>query len=599
MTSKLPTVRIHYSLSVLLFTVLATGVAAKPGDSERFNAWLDATWEETLVRAPLLATSIGDPRYNDRIVNTTTAAWRADNRRFIERQLKELARFDRNTLVGQDRLSYDILKRDLNEQLEGERFPDWMQPLNQSYGLPSFLAQMGAGGSIQPFNTTKDYDDWHRRLSGVPPILDGMLANMRIGLARGVTQPKPAMEKVLPQLAALAVSDPEQSVFWGPIKNLPAAMSAADRERLTGVYRALIRDRVIPAYRRMHDFVRDEYIPKARESTAWSALPDGKAWYAYYVRRSTTTGLAPDAIHALGRREVQRIVGEMNAVRREVKFDGDLKAFFNHLQDDARYYYAKPEDLVAGYRELQKRINAVLPKLFDIAPKADYEVREVEAFRAEGAAGASYLSASADGARPGVFYINTFNLKAQPIFGMETLSLHEASPGHHFQNSIAQEVESLPKFRRFSTFYVAYSEGWALYAESIGKELGLFTDPYQWYGRLSDEQLRAMRLVVDTGLHHKGWSRQQAIDYMLANSSMAESDVISEVERYIVNPGQALGYKIGQLEISKLRREAELVLGPKFDVRKFHRVVLTDGELPMSVLATKVREWVRTEKAQR
>ncbi|HVE89363.1 MAG TPA: DUF885 domain-containing protein [Burkholderiaceae bacterium] len=591
--------RIRHSLSALLFSVLAASAAAKPGDSERFNAWLDATWEETLVRTPLLATSIGDPRYNDRIVNTTTAAWRADNRRFIERQLKELARFDRNALAGQDRLSYDILKRDLKELLKGERFPDWMQPLNQSYGLPSFLAQMGAGGSIQPFSTTKDYDDWYRRLSGVPPILDGMLANMRTGVARGVTQPRPAMEKVLPQLAALAVSDPQQSVFWGPIKTFPAAVSAADRERLTASYRALIKDRVIPAYGRMHDFVRDEYIPKARKSTAWSVLPDGKAWYAYYVQRSTTTDLAPDVIHTLGRREVQRIVGEMNAVRREVKFEGDLKAFFNHLQNDPRYYYTKPEDLVAGYRDLQKKINAVLPKLFDIAPRADYEVREVEAFRAESAAGASYLPASADGARPGVFYINTFNLKAQPIFGMETLSLHEASPGHHFQTSIAQEVESLPKFRRFGTFYVAYSEGWALYAESIGKELGLFTDPYQWYGRLSDEQLRAMRLVVDTGLHHKGWSRQQAIDYMLANSSMAESDVISEVERYIVNPGQALGYKIGQLEISKLRREAEAALGSKFDVKKFHRVVLTDGELPMSVLAAKVREWVRTVKAQR
>ena len=288
----------------------------------------------------------------------------------------------------------------------------------------------------------------------------------------------------------------------------------------------------------------------------------------------------------------------MNAVRREVKFDGDLKSFFKHLQDDPRYYYTQPSELISGYRDLQKKINALLPKMFDIAPKADYEVREVEAFRAEGAAGASYLQASADGSRPGIFYINTFNLKAQPTFGMETLSLHEASPGHHFQGSIAQEIESLPKFRRFDTYYVAYSEGWALYAESIGKELGLFTDPYQWYGRLSDEQLRAMRLVVDTGLHHKGWSRQQAIDYMLANSSMAESDVVSEVERYIVSPGQALGYKIGQLEISRLRRQAEVALGPRFDVKKFHRVVLTDGALPMSVLATKVREWVAAEQAQ-
>jgi uncharacterized protein (DUF885 family) len=309
--------------------------------------------------------------------------------------------------------------------------------------------------------------------------------------------------------------------------------------------------------------------------------------------------MTPDAIHALGQEEVARILGEMDAVRREVKFQGDLKAFFQHLKDDPSYYYSRPEEIIAGYLDLQKKINGRLPKLFDIAPKADYEVRAVEPFRARSAAAASYWPPSADGLRPGIFYVNTFDLKAQPTYRMEALSLHEASPGHHFQNSIAQEMTSLPKFRRFGSFYVAYSEGWGLYAESLGKELGLYTDPYQWYGYLSAEQLRAMRLVVDTGLHHKGWTRQQAIDYMLANSSLAESDVISEVERYIANPGQALGYKIGQLEISRLRREAEAALGSKFDVKKFHRLVLTSGQLPMDVLAIQVREWIAAEKAQR
>lgn len=587
----------HLLVALVMISTIAAP-SAKPSEGQRFNAWLDTTWEETLVRNPILATSIGDARYNDRIIDTTTAAWRAENRRFIERQLKELEGFDRNALVGQDRLSYDILKRDLRESLEAERFPDWMQPLNQWASLPNFLGEMGSGSSIQPFHTTKDYNDWYQRLSGTPQILDGMVANMRKGLAKGVTQPKPVMEKVLTQLAALSVGDPEQSVFWTPLKNFPDAVPGADRERLALAYRVLIKERVAPAYQRMHDFVRDEYIPKARATTGWSALPDGKAWYAYYVRLSTTTDLSPDVIHALGKQEVARIAREMEAVRREVKFEGDLKAFFQHLQNDPRYYYTKPQDLLDGYGELQKKINTLLPRLFDIAPKADYRVREVEAFRAASAAGASYLPPSADGSRPGVFYINTFNLKAQPIFGMETLSLHEASPGHHFQISIAQEIESLPKFRRFGTFYVAYVEGWALYAESIGKELGLFTDPYQWYGRLSDEQLRAMRLVVDTGLHHKGWTRQQAIDYMLTNSSMAETDVISEVERYIAIPGQALGYKIGQLEISRLRRQAEAAFGPKFDVKKFHRLVLTSGQLPMSVLAIKVREWVAAEKTR-
>jgi uncharacterized protein (DUF885 family) len=294
---------------------------------------------------------------------------------------------------------------------------------------------------------------------------------------------------------------------------------------------------------------------------------------------------------------VARILAEMNAVREQVGFEGDLKAFFEHLQTDDRFYFKTEDEALQAYRDVQQKINPLLPKLFDIFPKADYEVRPVEAFRAESHAGASYQSPTPDGSRPGVFYLNTFNLKAQPNFLVETLSIHEASPGHHFQISIQQEVESLPAFRRFGG-YTAYAEGWALYAESLGKELGLFTDPYQWYGRLSDEQLRAMRLVVDTGLHYYGWSRQQAIDYMLANSSMAESDVVAEVERYIVIPGQALAYKVGQRVIRELRTEAEAELGDRFDVRAFHRQVLVDGALPMGVLQTKIREWIAAEKAK-
>jgi len=585
-------------IASLLIAAASTTTFAAATESERFNAWLDAGWEETLQREPFLATSIGDRRYNDRIVDTTTPAWRAENRRYIEQRLRALKRFKRAALPHADQLSYDILKLDLESALQDERFPDWMQPLNQFGSLPSSLAQMGSGNSIQPFNTLKDYEDWYQRLAGSVALLDGSIGNLRIGMAKGVTPPRPVMEKVLPQLAALIVKDPEQSLFWAPMKNFPDSIASADRERLSVQFRRLIGEQITPAFQRLHDFVRDDYIPKSRTSTAWSALPDGRAWYAQLVKERTTTDLTPDAIHELGLREVKRILGEMDSVRREVKFNGTLQAFFQHLQDDPRYYYSKPEDLLAGYRDLQKRINTLLPKLFDVAPKADYEVREVESFRAQSAAGASYQGPSADGSRPGVFYVNTFNLKAQPIFGMETLSLHEASPGHHFQISIAQEISGLPKFRRFGTFYVAYVEGWALYAESIGKELGLFTDPYQWYGRLCDEQLRAMRLVVDTGLHSKGWTREQAVRYMLDNSSMAESDVRAEVDRYIVMPAQALGYKIGQLEISELRREAQAKLGPRFDVKAFHGIVLNNGPLPMQVLRRQVMEWVAAQSAR-
>ncbi|MFN3861571.1 MAG: DUF885 domain-containing protein [Roseateles sp.] len=590
--------RRRHALS-LLATSLALSLPslAASTESQRFHQWLDAQWELTLQRQPILATSLGDPRYNDRLVDTTTAAYRAQARRELQAQLKALAGFDKAKLDPKDRVSYSMLKLDLEQELAGQRFPEWMQPISQIGGLPSLLAQMGTGQSIQPLRTTKDYDDWLKRLALAVPVLDGTIANMRQGLKAGVTQPRAVMEKVLPQLSSLAVTDPEQSLFWGPIRNFPDAVPATDRDRITAAMRELLSTKVLPAYARLLAFVRDDYLPKARTSTAWSALPDGKAWYAHRVRQSTTLALSPDEIHAIGLKEVARILGEMEDVRRQVGFQGDLKAFFRHLNEDPRYYFTKPEDLLNGYRELQKKINALTPKLFDIQPQADYEVREVEAFRAQSAAGASYQEPAADGSRPGVFYVNTFNLKAQPIFGMETLSLHEASPGHHFQIAIAQEDKDLPKFRRFGSHYTAYVEGWALYAESLGKELGLFTDPYQWYGRLADEQLRAMRLVVDTGLHHKGWTREQAIQYMLDNSSMAESDVVAEVERYIVWPGQALGYKIGQLEITKLRAEAEQALGDKFDIKGFHRVVLTAGQVPLPVLRELVMAWVKQRRS--
>ena len=579
------------------FVVLAAPQAPAASEAERFNAWLEASWEEQLKFDPITATAIGDERYNGELPDFTTAEYRTAAEQMNDKWLWELRRFDRKQLEGQDRLSYDILKSDLEQSKRGNRFPGWMQPINQFGSMPSFLAQMGQGSSIQPFRNTKDYDDWLKRLSMLPRIFDGTIANMRTGLKEGVTQPKPIMEKVLPQLAALVKATPEESIFWGPITNFPEAVPAADRERLIAAYRTAIAKDVLPAYQRLHDFIRDEYLPKCRSTTAWSALPDGKAWYAHRVRGSTTTDLKPDAIHELGLKEVARIRSEMEQVRSQVGFEGDLHAFFKHLQTAPEFFFAKSDDVLSAYREQQTRINALLPKLFDVFPKADYEVREVEAFRAESASGASYQSGTPDGSRPGVFYVNTFNLKAQPKWGTETLSLHEASPGHHFQITIAQEIETLPKFRRYNG-YVAYDEGWALYAESIGKELGLFTDPYQWFGRLNDEQLRAMRLVVDTGLHSRGWTRQQAIDYMTDNSALADTDIVSEVERYIVIPGQALGYKIGQLQIRKLREEAEQALGDKFDIKAFHRQVLIDGALPMDVLTTKVREWIKAEKAK-
>jgi uncharacterized protein (DUF885 family) len=578
--------------------ILALAMITTPAVADDvFRAVLDRYFEESLKRSPILATAIGDERYNDQLPNSLAEPFRREQAAFDRRFLEELRHFDRAQLQGQDRLSYDVLKNDLEDDLAGLRFPAWLAPINQFDSAPALFAQLGSGQSIKPFRNPKDYDDFLKRLDAAAVLLDQAIANMREGVAKGVTQPKVVMVKALAQLDSLVVDASEKSVFWGPIAEFPAGVPEAERGRLREAYRARIRDVVTPAYRRLRDFVRDTYLPACRTSVGLSALPDGAAWYAYLVLNQTTTDLTPAQIHEIGLKEVARIRGEMEGVRQQVGFKGDLKAFFKHLEQGDEFYFTNADALLQGYRELQKKINALVPKEFDVFPKADYEVRPVEAFRAESAAGGSYQSGTPDGARPGVFYVNTWNLKAQPKFGMETLSLHEASPGHHFQVSLAQEIQDLPAFRRYGG-YTAYVEGWALYAESIGKELGLFTDPYQWYGRLADEMLRAMRLVVDTGLHSKGWTREEAIQYMLDNSSMAESDVVAEVERYIVIPGQALGYKIGQLAITDLRREAETELGKGFDAKAFHRVVLTNGALPISVLRTRVREWVAETKAR-
>jgi len=574
----------------------AAAVAPAADAGQQLHALFERYFEDMLRLNPVMATYIGDHRYDDQLPNSIGPAHRAEAKALNARYLADVKAIDPAQLSPADRISYDIFVRERERERAAERFPSHLLPINQAGSLITFMPSLGSGKNAQPFDTVEDYERWLRRLDGMVVWMDQAIANMREGIAKGVVQPRPVMEKVLPQLEAMIVAKPEDSQFFAPVKSFPDAIGAADRERLTAAYVAAIRDKVIPAYARLRDFVRDEYLPQTRRTVAWSALPDGEAWYAFYAQEHTTTKMTADEIHELGLSEVKRILALMEQVRQAVGFEGDLEAFFTYLETDPQFYFTKGEDLVQGYRELKVRIDAALPKVFSVFPKADYEVREVEAFRAQSAAGAYYQQPSADGSRPGIFYVNTFNLKAQPKFGMETLSLHEASPGHHFQVTIQQELEDLPKFRRFGGDYTAYTEGWALYAEYLGKELGLFTDPYQWFGRLNDEQLRAMRLVVDTGLHAKGWTREQAIRFMLDNSTLAESDVVSEVERYIAWPGQALGYKVGDLRIQALRKQAEAALGPKFDLRDFHREVLSDGAVPMDVLEAKIDRWVAARK---
>ena len=556
---------------------------------------VEGYFEDNLELNPLGATFIGDNRYNDRLANSIGPEHRAAQKALEERYLAAARGIDTAQLNESDLITRQMFIRAREQQLAGMEYPAHLLPISQIFSMPSLMVQLGSGQSVQPFSTVQDYENFLSRIDGFVVYVDQAIANMREGMETGVVQPKPLMEKVLPQLQSQIVDDPAESMFHGPVKNMPESFSEEDRGRLTDAYTTAIRDQLVPAYTRLYEFISKEYLPACRDTFAIADLPDGQAWYAHQVKMHTTTDLSPDEIHRIGLAEVARIREEMDKVREQVGFEGDLAAFFEHLKTDDQFFFGSQEEVIEAYTQIKSKIDATLPAMFSDFPKADYEIRPVEAFRAQSAAGASYRRPSPDGSRPGVFYVNTYNLKGQPRYGVETLSLHEASPGHHFQISIQQELEDLPRFRRFGG-YTAYVEGWALYAEYIGKELGLFTDPYQWYGRLNDEQLRAMRLVVDTGLHSKGWTRQQAIDYMLENSSLAATDVESEVERYIAWPGQALAYKVGQLKLTDLRADAETRLGEEFDIRAWHSHVLRDGAMPLDVLAEKNDRWIEAQR---
>ena len=591
--------RMKQAAILLASTVAAlAGCAGTPSQDTpdaALNALVEEYFERQLELSPMNATAIGDTRYDDRLDESTSPGFR-EKQLGIERAFLDRARrIDAAQLSPAARITYEIFATEREQALAGQKFHEEYMPLNQMSGLPMDLAVYGSGSGPQPFKTANDYQRFIARMRQFPRWVDGAIAQMRTGMSAGITLPKPAVAKVVPQLRGIVTATPEESIFWDPVKTMPAEIPAAERQRISRAYATALSQEVLPAYTRLADFFERDYLPAARSTVGWSDLPDGAAWYRWRIRGATTMDLPPEQIHELGLREVARIRAEMLAVKEQVGFKGDLDAFFKHLEDDPQFYFNSEQELLDAYRDVKRRIDALLPKLFSDFPKADYEIRPVEAFRAASAAGGSYQAPSADGTRPGIFYINTHNLRAQPRFGLETLSLHEAAPGHHFQIAIQQELTGLPRFRRFNN-YVSYAEGWALYAESLGKELGVFTDPYQWYGRLSDEMLRAMRLVVDTGLHSKGWTREQSIRYMLDNSSMAESDVTAEVERYIVWPGQALGYKLGQLHITELRAKAQAELGAKFDVREFHSQVLRDGAVPMDVLTAKIDRWIASKK---
>ncbi|WP_298439322.1 DUF885 domain-containing protein [uncultured Ferrimonas sp.] len=560
-----------------------------------FNQFTQQYFDAGLDLDPIMGTYVGRPEFNDRLANSVSDEYLAKRNKLHQQFLAQVQAIDADALTAQQQLSRDILEYELSVAVAGDAFAEELLPMNQFYSRVISFVQLGSGQSAQPFNTVQDYDNFIARMDDFIAWSQTAQERMDQGASQGVVLPKVLVEKIIPQLSALVDADINDSPFYGPLASMPESISAEDARQLRSRYQDALVTKLMPAITQLRDYFNDEYLANSRDSDGWGQLPGGAPWYQHLANMHTTTTMPVAQIHQLGLDEVARILAEMDKVRTQVGFEGDLSAFFAHLSSEPKFFFTEKEQLVAGYGEIKLKINKVLPQYFDIQPKADYVVKPVEPFREKSAAGASYESPAPDGSRPGVFYVNTYNLKAQPKWGMTTLSLHEASPGHHFQIAIKQELQGVPEFQRFGG-YTAFEEGWALYAEYLGIEMGLFTDPYQYFGKLSDEMLRAMRLVVDTGLHAKGWSREQAIQYMLDNSPMAPSDVTAEVERYMAIPGQALSYKVGQLTILRLRAEAEQTLGDKFDLRDFHNQVLSSGSLPMALLEKKIDRWVAQQQ---
>jgi uncharacterized protein (DUF885 family) len=561
-------------------------------DAERLQRLLDFSWEYNMKESPEFATYVGYPGQNNR---WTDMSFEAITRRkeTDKLELELIKSIDRSKLPEKDLITYDLYRRNAEFSVEGRQFPFELLQLNQMGGVHQNVAQVI---SSTTFRTTKDYEDLVARLNGVPALVDQTIALLEKGLEQKMTPPQVTLRDVPQQVLNLIVKDPANSPMLAPFKEMAALVPPADQTRLREAANDAFTKKVGPALQKLHDFLTAKYLPGARITTGANKLPNGEKMYAFTTRQHTTTELTPAQIHQIGLGEVKRIRGEMDKVITGTGFKGDFQAFMKFLLTDPKFYYTDAESLLAGYRDISKQIDPKLVEFFGVIPRLPYGIKAVPAYAEKSQPGGYYEPGSLKAGRPGYFFANTYDLPSRPKWGMETLTLHEAVPGHHFQLAIAQEMEDLPEFRKHGG-YDAFSEGWGLYAEFLGYEMGFFKDPYQNFGHLADEMLRAVRLVVDTGLHSMDWTREQAIKYFQDNSGTPPHDIEVEVDRYIVWPSQALSYKIGQLKIQELRAYAEKELGQKMDLRAFHDELLKNGALPMSVLETHIKEWVAKRKS--
>src|SRR5210317_110123 len=577
----------------MVWLTLAVAAAAQADATADFQALLDEHWEWTLSNSPEMASALGDRRFNQ--------AWQDKSIDAIERRHKQIREFlrrtydiDRNALQDAEQLNYELFRRQLQDEVDEHQFKSYLLPFSQRGGvqnLNNLTNQLS-------FVTIQDYDDWLARLGKIDQVIDQTIELAERGRKSGIVSPRILMERIPDQISTQLVEFAADSPFFTPFEALPESFSAADRERLRAAATEVIEETVLPAYRELDNYFNKKYLPAARASIGLSELPNGSAWYEYLARSFTTTRMTPDEIHRLGLEEVSRIRGEMEQIIQEVEFDGSFADFLVYLRTDPRFYYDNPDDLLDAYLATSKRIDPELVNLFGKLPRMPYGVKPIPETIAPDTTTAYYSRPAADGSRAGIYWVNLYRPEVRPKYEIEVLSVHEAMPGHHLQIALQQELSDIPEFRRFMGF-TAFVEGWGLYSERLGYDLGLYKDPYSRFGQLTYDMWRAVRLVVDTGMHYKGWTRQQAIDFFKDNAAKTEHDIVNEIDRYIVMPGQALAYKIGQLKILSLRASAEAALGDDFDVRDFHDALLGAGALPLDILQQRMDDWIAEQLAVR
>jgi prolyl oligopeptidase len=573
--------------------LLLAGLCAQADPGEDFRMLLEEAWEWQLNESPVFASRLGDRRQNDQWTDRSLAA--IEQRHQDEREfLRRLQAIDSSQLSADDQLNYDLFRRRLQNSIDSRQFRNYLMPMSQRGGVQSleFTAETIRLASVE------DYEDWLARMAGVETVIEQTMDLQEEGRKTGYMPPKILMERIPDQISSQLVEDPEQSPFFIAFADMPDAVDEADQERLRQSAKEIIDESIVPAYRRFSRYFNDTYLPASRDSIGASALPNGEAFYEYRTRLYTTTQMTPDEIHRVGLNEVKRIKGEMQLIIDELEFDGDFADFLHFLRTDPQFYYDTPEELFDAYLAVSKRLDPELVKLFGKLPRMPYGLRPIPDNIAPDTTTAYYNSPAADGSRPGYYYVNLYRPEVRPKYEMEVLSVHEAVPGHHLQIALQMELEEMPDFRKYGGF-TAFTEGWGLYSESLGYEMGLYKDPYSRFGALTYDMWRAVRLVVDTGMHYKGWTRQQAIEFFMDNAAKTEQDIVNEIDRYISWPGQALAYKIGQLKMLELRRKAESALGDDFDIRAFHDEMLGGGALPLEVLETRMNRWLAEQLKQK